>query len=359
MATIFGALGVNDHDYVFRSTLGQDVIYTAITDYIARVQSDLAGQMRLFVSGPTEMYTERYKLPTGGRMQEIGLGVYPGVTKRVGSWDVAYPLKNFGDGMAVDDITQAYMTAQELQLHIDTALNHSVNTQRFEMLYSIFNNTAKSVVDMIHGTLTVQPLANGDSVTYPPVLGSETAATENHYLESGYAASAISDTNNPYHTIADELEEHFGTMTGGDNIVVLINKAQTKLSLELTEMSDVPDQFINVSVDANVPVNYPPIPSTARLIGRCSGVWVAEWAWMPANYMFGTHIMEPAPLKMRVDPAAVGLGQGLQLVKEDNEFPMRKSYWRNRFGFGVGNRLNGVVMELGTGGTYTIPSGYS
>lgn len=359
MATIFGALGVNDHDYVFRGTIGQDVIYTTITDYVARVQADLAGQMRAFVSETTENYKERYKLPAGGRMQRVGRGVYPGVTKRVGSWDVAYPLETFADGLAADDITQAYMTAEELQRHIDTIITHSINTQRFEMLKALFNNTARTFIDDDWGTLTIQPLANGDAVIYPPVLGSEDGATENHYLESGYAASAISDANNPYRTIRNELDEHFGASTGGDNVVVMINEAQTPVSVELTEMTDVPDNFIRVGDSTNVPVGYPPIPRTARIVGRCSGVWVVEWAWIPANYMLGVYLGEPAPLKMRVDPAAVGLGQGLQLVKEDNEFPMRKSYWRNRFGFGVGNRLNGVVMELGTGGTYTIPSGYS
>jgi hypothetical protein len=33
--------------------------------------------------------------------------------------------------------------------------------------------------------------------------------------------------------------------------------------------------------------------------------------------------------------------------------------WRTRFGVGVANRLNAVVMELGSGGTYTIPTGYT
>jgi hypothetical protein len=62
---------------------------------------------------------------------------------------------------------------------------------------------------------------------------------------------------------------------------------------------------------------------------------------------------------MRVDPASTGLGQGLQLVAESDTHPFSASHYSHRFGLGAGNRLNGVVMELGTGGTYSIPSGYS
>jgi len=37
---------------------------------------------------------------------------------------------------------------------------------------------------------------------------------------------------------------------------------------------------------------------------------------------------------------------------------MFDSFWRHRMGYGVANRLNGVVMELAAGGTYTIPTVY-
>jgi hypothetical protein len=33
--------------------------------------------------------------------------------------------------------------------------------------------------------------------------------------------------------------------------------------------------------------------------------------------------------------------------------------WRWRFGLGTRNRLNGVIMELGVGGSYSIPSDYA
>jgi len=53
------------------------------------------------------------------------------------------------------------------------------------------------------------------------------------------------------------------------------------------------------------------------------------------------------------------LGDGLQLVAKENAFPFEASFWRHRFGIGGGNRLNGVVLEFGTGGSYSIPAAYA
>jgi len=207
------------------------------------------------------------------------------------------------------------------------------------------------------GSLSVEPLANGDSGTYPPILGSEADATEDHYLESNYAATAISDSNDPYITLIDELEEHFGSNTGGGNTVVFINQAERPETEDLTSFVEVPDQYIRTGDDADIPQGLPAVPG--RILGRHNhGCWVVEWRWMPASYMIALNMDAPKPLMKRVDPSDTGLARDLHIAAQDMQYPFESSQWRHRFGFGVGNRLNGVVMELGTGGTYTIPSAY-
>jgi hypothetical protein len=62
---------------------------------------------------------------------------------------------------------------------------------------------------------------------------------------------------------------------------------------------------------------------------------------------------------MRVDPADTGLGMGLQLVAEDERYPIKSAHYRNRFGYGVRNRLNGVVVQLVASTSYTIPTIYA
>lgn len=363
MTSIAGFLNLNDTDRVRLNTYGQDVIYTAIQAHNEKVNADMNMAMSLFVSGDTDKYTERYRLPGGGRLQRRGQLSQPAAMKVTGYWDVGYPLEDFATQITSDDVSMAYMTVQDLDRHLSQVSTMYANTVRHEILYSVFNSTAGTFVDPINGSVTVQRLANGDSVLYPPVLGSEDEATENHYLESGYAASAISDTNDPYVTIAAELKEHFGQMTGGTNLIAFINPAQTAKTVDLTDVVSVADRYIQSGSDRDLPVNLPlgGLPKSARIIGRHeeAGVWIAEWAWIPANYIVSMDLDAEKPLKRRVDPADTRLGSGLQLVARDNRFPIDSSFWRARFGFGVANRLNGVVMELGIGGTYTVPSAYA
>jgi len=358
MTGIFGLLGLADSDRSYVSTIGQSVVSEAASMYLAEHNAEMEAIERVFIQSTTSDHAFRYKLPGGGRLQRRAGQAQSGAVKASGSWDVGFPLEDFGAQVAADDITLAYMTMPELQLHLDTVRMQDINTRRYEMLKALLNNTARTFVDPIWGSITVRPLAlASDSVLYPPVLGSETEATETHHIESGYAASSISDTNNPLVTIVDEIEEHFGSGTGGENIVVFINNAQTAKIKLLTDFEEVNDRFVRVGDGVNVPVNLPSVPG--KIIGRGSGAWVVEWRYIPANYMVAMHLEEAAPLMKRIDPPETGLGSGLQLVSRDAAFPLVSAHYRNRFGIGVANRLNGVVMELGTGGTYTIPSGFT
>jgi len=359
MTGIFGLLTLADTDRVFVTTEGQQALYEATRLWLDKYNADLQTSLAIFVDGETFNHQERYYLPSGGRLDRRGGQAQSAAGKRTGSWDVAYPLEEFGRDLAWDDVSRGYMTPEQYQSQVDTILTQNTGTVRFEMLRALLNNTARTFGDPLNGNLTIQPLANGDSVVYPPVIGSETEATDSHYLESGYAASAISDTNNPLVTIRDELEEHFGAATGYSSIVVFINNAQSAKISGLTNFVPEPDRYVQVGNDTNVPTGLPPVPASARVLGRCDGVWVAEWRYIPANYMLGIHLEAPAPLCKRVDPANTGLGTGLQMVAQEEKHPISRVVWRHRFGFGVRNRLNGVVMELGTGGTYTIPSAYA
>lgn len=357
MSGIFGHLNLANTDRVYASTVGKDIIFEAAKEYIDRVNAEIMRQISLFVEGSTELYSERYKLPGGGSLQRRAADGDYGAVKALGYWDVGYPLEDFGAKNAWNDVAWAYSTIAELENHLKTVSLQNINTVRWEMLHRMLDNVQLSFTDEVFGSITVEPLANGDTVVYPPVIGSEDEATEDHYLESGYLSAAISDTNNPFKTIRDDLEHHFGFETGGSNLIAFINSAERTVVEALTDYDPVPDNWVQFGDLADVPYNWPQsIPG--RIIGRTNGVWVAEWAWMPANYIYATHAGAPRPLKMRVDPVDTGLGQGLQLVARDIKFPFETATYRHRFGFGCSNRLNGLVMELGTGGTYTIPTDY-
>lgn len=356
MSGIFGLLGLPDTDRSFVNTIGQNVVYDATETLLARYNADLSAAVAVFIEGRIEYFKTRYKLPGGGRLQRRGSETTSAAVKAYGYWDVAYPLEDFGAQIGGDDISLAYMTMQEYDRHLDTILIQDVNTYRWEMLHRLFDNVATTFVDPIHGNLTIEPLANDDAVLYPPVLGSETEATDDHYLESGYAATAIDDANNPYITIRQELEEHFGVSTGGNNIVVFIHPDEVPETEDLTDYDMVPDSYVRQGAQTAIPEGLPSVPG--RVLGRTNGVWVAEWRWIPTGYMLGVHLEAPPPLNERVDPADTGLPSGLVLVTRDEDYPLEHAHYRHRFGLGTGDRLNGVAMELADGAGYTIPTNY-
>jgi hypothetical protein len=144
---------------------------------------------------------------------------------------------------------------------------------------------------------------------------------------------------------------------GYGNVAVFINRAQGAKVKALSDFVAVEDMNIAYGVNADTPINIPVM--VGRVIGRIDGCWVSEWEWMPANYMLGINLDAPAPLKMRVDSAESGLPAGLQLVSVNQVYPFQQSFYRNRFGMGVGNRLNGVAMELTADATYDIPTLYA
>ena len=359
MANLFGALNLEDTDLVYNATVGQRAIYDVATAYVAQQNAALDAILGVFVERTTSDHKLKYKLPGGGKLQRGSFAPrsVPAAVKATGEWGVAWPIADYGAAIAGDRVTLAYMTAAELSRHIDTVVIQNVNTVRFEMLYALFQNVSRSFDDPLWDTLTVQPLANGDATVYPPVMGSETEATADHYIESGYAASAISDTNDPIVTIINKLEDQFGSVTGGSDLIVFINNAQTGKISGLTGFVPYYDRNIIPGTQSATVTGAPNVPG--KTLGRpTSGAWTVEWRWIPANYMLGINMSAPPPLIKRIDPPATGLANGLALVAEEYEHPFKTSYWSHRFGFGAGNRLNGVVVELGTGGTYTIPTAY-
>jgi len=208
--------------------------------------------------------------------------------------------------------------------------------------------------------LSIEPLANGDTATYPPITGAPVdEATEDHYLGTAYTAANIDDDNNPLVTMRKDLEHHFGGgTTGGANVICFCNDAQTEQLGALTDFREVPDNFLVVGDNVDVPNRLPMAPGIT--LGRSNGVWVQQWDFVPANYLLMIHLEEAAPLMMRHDPMSMELGTGdFMLVNTNELFPFTESIWRARYGLGAGNRLNGVVAYVAGTSSYTVPSVYT
>ncbi len=360
MSSIFGTLGLPEAgaDRLYVNTVGQSVVYDAVQRDMELHNADLAAAVDFFVDGVTTDIKTRYKLPGGGYLQPRGIAALPANVKATGQWDVAFPLADYGAMFTTNDIGLAYMSLAELNRHLDTIALQDKNTVRREIMKAMLDNTQQSFVDPINGTLLIEPLANGDSVLYPAVLGSDSEATENHMYGTNYVTANISDTNDPTITVRDELEEHFGAPTSGSNIVMLVTPAIGAKIETLTDFDAVTNRNIipgaNVDTVTGIPSGMP-----GRVLGVCNGVWIAEWRWLPADYSIAMHMDAPKPLRMRIDPTDTGLGSGLQLVAKNMEVPFENSFYRHRFGFGVANRLNGVALKFVASTSYATPTGYA
>lgn len=351
MATIFGVLGLNDQDSVLNA--GERRVWETINAYAAATEAELNAAYAVFVERDTTDYTEQYYLPSGGMMQDAAERTRPGAVKPLGYWDVGFPLRDARDQLAWTDIAMAYMTAQKMDAQVRGIANRYTNWRRYHILKALLNETNETFVDPIHGSITVRRLANTDGTLFPPVIGSATEAEEDHYIETNYTTANISDTNNPIRDfVKPELSEHTGT----GRYVAWVNSAEvTKLS-GLATFDARPPAWVTPGATVDV-ATADGISGPGTFIGAVSDVALFEWNWVPATYIIGVNIDAPAPLVRRVDvPESL---RGFRLVAEQQEYPLQESFWRAREGYGVGNRLNAVVVEVAAGGSYTTPTAYA
>lgn len=361
MSVLFGSLGLADSERAFATVEGQVMMWQATQQVFDQWNRDAEDGTRLFVQETTEAFKERYYLPGGGTLEELGFDDAPmGEVKRGGSWDVAYPIRNFGAALSYTEVALGYLTVGQYEAAVQTVLNQNNNTLFNLILRAIFKNTNTTFTDPIHGALTCVPLANGDAVLYPPPYGTTAEATQNFYLAPGYAESGISDTNNPFLLAKNTLEPLYGFPEGGSPIAVLCNGSAVPYARLLNTFDEVPARNVQPGDNVTVPINAASslIPAGGRLVGTCEGCDVVEWPRIPSGWMIALHLMAPKPLKRRVDPGNTGLSSGLQTVTRTLEFPFQTGRWKHRLGFGVGNRIGAVAIALNGTATYTIPTAY-
>jgi hypothetical protein len=354
MATIFGALGMADRD-TFEDAVMQRSAWNLINEYAAATQADLDKALAMFVQpGEETIHSERYHLPAGGMMQRSANRTRPGAVKPTNSWDVSYPIEDFRDQVASDFVANAYMTAAQLESQVTAIAERYKNTKRYMVLRALLNATNETFADEKYGSLTIRRLANADGAVYMPLIGSSTELTgHSHYLGTNYTSANISDTNNPFVTVRDHLEEHFGDST----MVAFINNAQRAKVEALTAFADRVPGATRAADNERVleEQGLPSVPG--RIIGAINDVIVSEWRWIPADYMLAGSLDQAQPLKKRVDePESL---RGFKLIATQQEFPLNESFWIAREGYGAANRLNGVALQFVASTSYTTPAAYA
>lgn len=363
MGQLFGALGIADSERAFAGVSGQALIWDATQRVFQQYNEDMEAALSLFVQETTDRHKERYELPGGGESQDEdeSSSTETASVKRSGSWDVAYPIAQIGDSLSYTDVELGYLTMGAYEAHVQTILNRSNNATFRKVLRAIFKNTNTTFTDKIWGALTCVPLANGDSVVYPPPYGTTAEATQQFYIGTSYAEAAVSNANNPFKLLRDKLEPMYGFPQGGSPIVALCNGSTVPYARALSGFDEYTNRYNDPGDNITTLTGLPGLPSGMRIVGVDSeaGVVIVEWPRIPAGYIIGLHMDAAKPVKRRVDPGDTNLTPGLQMWTKTVGEPYETARWRNRQGFGVGNRIGAVVVFLAGNSTYAIPAGYS
>lgn len=303
----------------------------------------------LFIRRTTD-YKVRYQSATNARLQPLNENGRARPVQISGYYETAFPLQEAGIAWGANYRTRAKMTVEEANNITATMLAADIRWVRDHILAALYANATWTFDDPQHGDLTIQPLANGDTVTYNIVSGTDAGATDTHQLAT---ADAIADATDPFDDIYAELTEH-PENTG--EVVALI---PTNLKSAVMGLAGYyPANDPNIQLGGN----------TAQLTGRLgvevpgtvigyhdAGVWLVEWQHMPSNYIIATTTGGERPIAMREEPEAEL--QGFRQVATREDHPFWESQWLRIAGFGAWNRVGAVVMRIGNG-TYAVPTNY-
>ncbi len=324
------------------------VVNQAIAASVAEHNRQVDAALAELVTRTTD-YTVRYKIGGSGTLQPLDGWGNPLPVKDTGFYDVAFPLQGGGTAWGDNRVSRAMMTVAEADRYTLGALQRDANWMRRHILAALFDNTTWTFADEEKGNLTVQPLANGDSVTYLRTNG--TSATDTHFYAQ---AGAIADAANPFPTWKTELSEHPENM--GPYVAYIPTNLRTSV-MGLANFVDQPDPNVDPGIMAPQLRGRLDRGFGDEVLGYVDGVWVVEWSFLPDNYgIVVARGAEQKPVGMREYEAASLRGLFTENFSPDGNL---NEYRFIRYaGFGAYNRVGALAFRIGNG-VYAIPTGYT
>jgi hypothetical protein len=348
---LYGFIGLKDVLGNRLSTVDAELIAGAIQQSVDEHNRQMDALMSLFVS-PVTSATERYKQTGPARLQPLDENGRALPIKPFGYYDVGYPIQMAGSAWGANYVARAKMTVQDANDATAQMLEADMRWMRDHILAALFASATWTHTDPQYGSLTIQPLANGDTVTYAVQTGADSGTTDTHQLAQANAIGA--GTDNPFPGIRNELLEH--PENSGD-VGVFLPTGLKATTQALATFNPIADPNIQPGSGTDRLVGTLGVATPGTLIGyEDSGVWLVEWPSMPANYLIATTTGGDRPLGMREDPEAEL--RGFKRVAERDNHPFYESQWLRRAGFGARNRVGAVVQRI-SNGTYAVPTNYT
>jgi hypothetical protein len=326
--------------------VGVEVIIEAIEQSTAEYERQLEAMMASFVE-MGDLHKERYRQPGSGTLQPLDENGNPKPVRLRGYYDVAFPIQGGGTAWGTNRVTRAKMTVQEANEETMEATRRDADWVRRHVLAAIFDNVSWTFDDEEFGNLTIEPLANGDTVEY--VFKGGDPATDDHYL---YQNATIDDTNNPFGTLYDELMEHVGNEPP---VIAYVASNLTEDAEGLTAFTEVGDPDLRYGVNTDL-VDDPIQPYLGdEVLGKANKCWVVEWRALPDDYIIAHAVGGGPPVFGRQHPE--GELQGIITETAEIEGNLEVQRLIRYAGFGVRRRVAAAVMQIDNG-SYSIPSGY-
>lgn len=256
-------------------------------------------------------------------------------------------------------------SADQLRALNNQALEADNRLMFTRVMRAVFNNVTRTA-EIDGENINVYPFYNGDTIVPPKWKNTVHTTGHTHYLESGGATVDPGDVE----AMIAHLTHHGYTNSRGYRLVLLVNSQEGATIRGFTKgTASASYSFIpgpNYGGGVYLPANSGIVgrPAIADLpglesIGTYGPVTVVEEDYIPAGYMFAFATAGEQNLGNPVGIREHESLKGLRLVKgRDNEYPLIDSYYVHGLGTGVRHRGAGVVMEIGNGGTYTIPADY-
>jgi hypothetical protein len=236
---------------------------------------------------------------------------------------------------------------------------------------AIFDNrTRETIINSL--TYDVHPLANADGWVPPTYKDVVFDGNHNHYLTSGNSIVDSSD----FEDSVNHLTEHGYGWDTGTQIVCFANRAQIN-EIRKWRFGQVNRNTVTANYDFIPAIGQPALlvpnaegllggqaPSTwngLRVTGAYMDVMVIEEPLMPPGYML---FLSTGGVNM--DENIVGVREhaspswrGLKLMPGNQQrYPLIDGYYVHGFGTGIRRRTGAVIMQITSGGSYTIPAQY-
>lgn len=310
-------------------------------------------RFRAALSTGVNVAKELYEMPSGGTLQDIDEHDNPLPTVQLAAQDVAFPIRGGGDATGNDRISRALMTVNDANRAVQQATLRDKKWHVNYMMAAVMRSTPYQFLDRTRrtyrgaGSLTIKPLANGDTDTYITGQGSG-VATENHYL---VLEGAISASNTPFARIYDELVEHADT---DQEVDVYVAKNLVSAVELLPNFHEPRDPNITYG-SGQTTVARGDKGIGDRYVGYVDGCHIIRMNSLPDNYIFA-QLRGARPLGYRQYPAPSVQGLFQETHSPDG------NHLETRFlrygGYGVRNRVGALAMQVGVaeGGSYTAPN---